>query len=525
MMAENLISYKSAIRSTLTLNFILILLLQLILTTYRVNGSDEWMQDCGVCHCKWISSKKNADCKQKSLVTVPKELSNELQVIDLSHNEINELHRNEFKDANLYNIHKIFMKNCSLVQIHRDAFQSLQLLIELDLSDNSLTVLEPGTFADVIRLRVVYVNNNKIQRLDDHLFENLTFLSKVYFKHNLIDYVGHNTFVNVSELREIYLDNNSLTVLYEDTFRKLDKLIDLVLIGNPWNCTCELQPLQAFLKTRNLYHEHTTCNEPVSLRGKSWQTIPADSFACRPTILLPRDGSTIDANNDNITLTCRIKGTPKPDVTWTYANHPVDVTEPRISIRTSQEINRRESIDVYISELIITEVKHSDQGVYTCLAQNNGGKAKADVRLAIPTGSEVIAGANVGAGVMGTPSSTPSTIDNNNLLLIICMIAIILLALLIIVVLILCCYCRRVKKYSKNGSISENGLMSNKIDKSQDSSILEGSVIMEMQKSLLTEVNPVEKPPRRNEFDSNGDLVEDGFEMKKTLLDESAASK
>jgi len=50
--------------------------------------------------------------------------------------------------------------------------------------------------------------------------------------------------------------------------------------------------------------------------------------------------------------------------------------------------------------------------------------------------------------------------------------------------------------------------------------MLEGSVIMEMQKSLLNEVNPVEKPPRRTDIESV-DGGDDVLEIKKTLLDET----
>ena len=42
---------------------------------------------------------------------------------------------------------------------------------------------------------------------------------------------------------------------------------------------------------------------------------------------------------------------------------------------------------------------------------------------------------------------------------------------------------------------------------------------MEMQKSLLTDVNPVEKPPRRTEVDSLD--RESGHDAKQTLLDET----
>ena len=75
--------------------------------------------------------------------------------------------------------------------------------------------------------------------------------------------------------------------------------------------------------------------------------------------------------------------------------------------------------------------------------------------------------------------------------------------------------------------VSENGLLHSKLNEKQqnDSMIEGGSVIMEMQTSLLTEVNPVEKPPRRTDVDSNGtynDIMDEKAEIKKTLLDETA---
>lgn len=475
----------------------------------------DWMLDCGVCHCKWFSSMKNADCKNTSLVSVPREMSNELQVIDLSHNVIPELRRNEFIDANLLNLHKIFLRNCTLQEIHRDAFKELHLLIELDLSNNLLKVLEVGLFTDLIRLRLFTAAYNEIEQLEDRLFENMTFLAKIYMQHNRLQSVGLRTFVNVTTLKEIDLQSNRLSVLKEDTFRDLSSLNGLTLFDNPWNCTCELQQFQQFVIVKRLYTKPTACHEPMELRGKFWSDVPSQNFACRPRILQPRDGATIDATSENATITCRMEGSPKPDVVWTYNGQELGPEDDRISIKNSQEVVRRDSPEIYTSELIIVGVKPVDRGTYTCIASNTGGKTKADVQLAYAPVSEVIGGLGFIGSTAGIPTTNPT-----NLLLIICLIAIVLLSLLIIIVLVLCCYCRRVKKYSKNGSISENGLVSSKIDRSQDGSMLEGSVIMEMQKSLLTEVNPVEKPPRRTELDGKSVSTDEGHELKKTLLDE-----
>lgn len=476
----------------------------------------DWAKDCGVCHCKWISSKKQADCKNFSLTSVPMEMSVELQVIDLSYNVIPELRRSEFKDANLPNLHKLFMKNCTLQEIHKDAFKGLELLIELDLSNNYLKVLEPGVFADVLRLRVLILNFNFVERLEDYLFDNLTYFTKLELKNNQLRYIAPRTFVDVPKLSQIYLESNQLPLLSDESFRSIPQLRSLSLLENPWNCTCELQQFQRFVIDQSLYTPPTSCYEPKSLRGKLWSEIPSEDFACRPRILQPINGASIDAHHDNVTMVCRMKASPKPEISWTYEGRTINELDQRIEIKNTQQMNRLDPIDIYTSELSISNVRLSDKGTYVCTGINAGGMASVELLLNVPP---IIA--NTGDGITG---SVP-TENNNNLLLLLCMIAIILLTLLIIIVLVICCYCRRVKKYSKNGSISENGLVTGKMEKSQDGSMLEGSVIMEMQKSLLTEVNPVEKPPRRTELDGNSELMEDGFELKKTLLDGSSLGK
>lgn len=506
----------------ISMTFTFGLLIILIAIVQPIAGDAEWMSDCGICHCKWISSKKMADCKNTSLISVPKEMSSELQVIDLSDNVIPELRNNEFRDANLPNLHKIFMRNCTMQEVARDAFKTLALLIELDLSNNYIKVLHTGIFSNVIRLRVLTVQHNEIERLDDLLFENLSFLAKVDFRHNHLKSVSTHAFVNVSELREINLEYNQLSLLKDETFQNLDKLRSLTLNQNPWNCTCDLQSFQKFAISRGLYTPPTDCYLPMNLRGKLWTEVPAEHFACRPVILYPHDGLTIDATNENITITCRLKGSPKPKVKWLYNNQPLHSNDPRITIRYAEELNRRDSIEFYISELIIVGVKTEDRGTYSCIATNTGGESKADILVAVPPVLESIDG--LGMTVSST-SGSPTPNQATHLLFIVCLIAIILLTLLILIVLVLCCYCRRVKKYSKNGSISENGLMSSKMDRSTDGSMLEGSVIMEMQKSLLTEVNPVEKPPRRTEIDGNTISNDEIPEIKKTLLEEQSYGK
>lgn len=474
------------------------------------NSYSDWDANCGQCKCVWADGKKFADCRNAQLKTVPNELSTLLQVLDLSNNDIAELRRDEFLNAELENLHKLFIRSSAIQEVHRDALKGLNILIELDLSSNSISQLKPGTFSGLIKLRTVILNNNKLDRLEDRLFENLEHLHKIEFKHNLIHRVGLNVFVSLPQLQSIYLDYNRLSHLRKETFQKLDKLSGLSLTENPWNCTCDLKPFRDFAIDRNLYTQPTSCHGPKDLVGKMWNEVKSEKFACKPRIFQPRPGTYVTAAKDNVTLTCKVRGSVM-EISWLFNKRSINLNDKRIKIKSyaEQRQGTRESNEVFTSDLTITNLRGSDKGNYVCKATNPGGYDEADITFDIS--SEVFE-----RGVIANTSS--------NVLIVVALVAIGLLIFLIIVLISLCCYCRRVKNYSKNNTVTENGLISTKLEKQQQSdSIIEGgSVIMEMQKSLLTEVNPVEKPPRRADIESSehGDAEENG-DVKRTLLDET----
>lgn len=156
----------------------------------------------------------------------------------------------------------------------------------------------------------------------------------------------------------------------------------------------------------------------------------------------------------------------------------------------------------------------ADHGKYVCKATNKGGQDEFVIQLEIPADYT-----KSGAFVPPSP---------NTFFMILCIIVGILFIVLFTIA-ILCCYCRRLNKYDKKPSsdntllmTQQNGASTKLNGKTQSDSILDGgSVIMEMQKSLLTEVNPVEKPPRRTEVDSIEKDSDDISDVKQTLLDET----
>uniref|UniRef100_A0A1Q3EZ76 Putative kek1 n=1 Tax=Culex tarsalis TaxID=7177 RepID=A0A1Q3EZ76_CULTA len=482
-----------------------VLLLLLAVAVSRANEED-FTEHCNRCRCSWKSGKKTADCTNQALALIPDDLSSELQVLDLSSNQISEVRAHEMMRARQQNLHKLYLRNSTIESLHRDAFRNLTILIELDLSTNKLKRLDPGLFDDLKKLRVIMLNHNQIERIENNLFQNLKFLTKVELRSNQIYRIAQHSFTNVPMLSQIELDFNRLQILRKESFVNLEKLTSLSLTNNPWNCSCALRNFSEFVLSRSLYRSPTTCAQPSQLVGREWNEINLDDFACRPQIIenriiYPGDG-------ENATFTCKVTGLPLPQVDWLFHKRPFPKNDKRFSVTKAVRTSGKDSNEVLVSELTIVGVKASDRGPYACKATNPGGTEESEQFFDLKP-----------------PPQKPTPNRTNDILWIVLFIVLAILVILILTILILCCVCRKARRFKKNSSsISENGLMSSKVDKSADGSVLDGgSVIMEMQKSLLTEVNPVEKPPRRADIEANDKSsdYDEGREVKKTLLEET----
>lgn len=419
---------------------------------------------------------------------------------------------------NLHNLHKLLISNCTLIQVDREAFVGLTILIELDLSFNQIKVIHPGTFHPLIKIRKILLHDNELTLIADRTFENLQHLSHVELKNNKIHFVGEQAFLNVP-LKTIYLSNNRLQKLEKTTFMSLTHLSALTLGGNMWNCSCELKDFRNFVVDKKLTTE-TKCHYPDSLRDKLWVDVGEDEFACRPRILIPHGSAYVRASKENETLMCQVRGSPRPNVEWLFSNRLVREND-RYKIRTFESmgsIKKDEHLRHVVSELTIIGLRMADHGKYVCKATNKGGQDEFLIQLEIP------------ADYTKSGAFVPPT--SNTFFMILCIIVGILFIVLFTIA-ILCCYCRRVNKYDKKPSSDntllmsqQNGAATKLNGKSQSESILDGgSVIMEMQKSLLTEVNPVEKPPRRTEVDSIEKDSDEISDAKQTLLDETIFGK
>ncbi|XP_066999506.1 uncharacterized protein kek5 [Anabrus simplex] len=474
-------------------------LLLVVLALLCLAASEEDWSNCPtVCKCKWVSGKKAAECTNASLTTIPSGLSAEIQSLDVSGNRIPALVGDAFKSVGLINLHKAYLRECEIQELHKEAFHGLQILIELDLTGNRIHSLHPGTFKDNVRLRILYLNRNPIQKVYDGVFSNLPFLQTVEMSECQIAHIGHKAFSNVPNLQSLRLDRNNLTNMKPDILKHMDKLKSLELYNNPWNCDCHLKAFRDWIIQRNLYAQPTACHEPPSLHGKLWSDLESDSLACKPQIMNVLPSDNYKAGGGNVTMSCLVVGNPAPTVHWVY-KHEIIGNRSRKTLNDHWYVVTENSDSPKWVNLTIVDARFQDQGEYACVARNLGGMDERKVKLEMVNGY-----GRAGGGVLsGSINDTWPWILG---------LAIGAVVLLVIVLILSYCFCRTrnprgvVNKKNLGDGVSSNGDLS-----------YHSGPVSEQEKSLITVVNPVQKPPRR--YESLSTSTPNELEVKATLLD------
>lgn len=443
------------------------------------------------CKCVWASGNKQVDCSEGHFDSVPKNISTDIQTLNLSGNPIHEISKEAFADVGQVNLKKLILSNCRLEVIHKHGLKGLAIMIELDLSSNNLTSLHRDTFDPVEKIRWIILNDNRIEKLDDGLFKNLPFLQRVYLTNNRIVQIGVKTFMNVPKLYDLRLDTNKMEYLKVDALNQLS-LTNLDLQDNPWRCDCYLEPLKNWFISKNLHRVPIVCAEPPKLHKIDWKNLSSSDFACMPSIVYPSTSTTLRSSDTNVTLSCQVDGNPLPEVHWVFNGHIIDETGDQYMVKGKYYVIETSTENSKWVNVTIVDTSVSDNGEYSCVAKNTGGVDERMVVLAVAHNSPGIV--------------VPTGMDNNMMPVLIGVSC--TAAILLILLIILCWCCCRRRSSEKKG------------DASNGEALIEGSVIPEMEKSLITAVNPVTKPPRR--YDVPPSITSAGTEMSelnKTLLD------
>ncbi|XP_069682997.1 phospholipase A2 inhibitor beta-like [Periplaneta americana] len=276
------------------------------------------------CNCP---SSYTANCASASLIEIPGErFAYHMEILDISDNSLTALNSTSLRSMRVISLVKLNASGNSIDHIHQNAFLGHSKLEQVDLSRNSLRIIDPGTFfynpslmwlslsGNTIKLpqhgsllksksiRDLHLSNCNIHKIPLGTFKELPSLQTLYISHNKIASFGH--LLGLEKLTHLDLSNNYLSVLNSDTFTNSPQLARLELsnnwlytlnfnivpqltkvvssenlIGNPWVCDCELFNTTYLWCRDNNIDLQLVCTSPPSFEGRFWshyETVSCD---------------------------------------------------------------------------------------------------------------------------------------------------------------------------------------------------------------------------------------------------------
>lgn len=337
------------------------------------------------CTCKWKGGKQTVECVNKSLSVIPAGMDAGTQVLDMSGNPLDELSRSWFMAAGLSNLQKIFLARCRIGRVDNAAFQGLSNLVELDLSDNGIADIPTKSFDDYPQLMKLVLSGNAMTTIRTAAFKRLAYLTVLDLSRCQLTVVEPGAFDGLRSLEWLRLDHNRL-VRIEGAKAGGSGVLPLSLHGiemhhNPWMCDCRMRDVHRWLNNNSAPHTvEPTCHGPDRLRGAYVRKLAPDELACAPEA---QAMSPVDVETDagkNLTLACRVTPTGEARVSWWFEGRLMAANGSTMAVTDG-------------SVLSIEDVGPTNNGTYSCVAENRAGQATCNFTVrVVQKPSEMAAG-------------------------------------------------------------------------------------------------------------------------------------
>ncbi|KAJ8866381.1 hypothetical protein PR048_032224 [Dryococelus australis] len=250
--------------------------LLLVVIVHEVAGAGVLARNCTVAA---NSARLKTDLSGCGLAAIPGNLPADLQVLNMSQNNVTALRNEAFVRAGPSLLKTLILSRNGLRSVERGAFLGLPYLTFLDLSENDITHLWPETFDDsshleslnlrgnsldlsankpfltaaikildvsscevtfpapaafqgLRKLEELVASNNRLQKLDAGLFAHLTALRHLYLANTSLTTLFPEVLAPLKNLRTLDVSNNQLPVLDPKLFVEQTKLEKLVVFGN-----------------------------------------------------------------------------------------------------------------------------------------------------------------------------------------------------------------------------------------------------------------------------------------------------
>ncbi|XP_018588718.2 SLIT and NTRK-like protein 2 [Scleropages formosus] len=220
------------------------------------------------CPCEEKESILNINCESKGFTTVSlfQPPQNKVCQLFLNGNFLSKLSANDF--VNYGNVSSLHLGNNGLQEIQAGAFNGLKILKRLHLNNNNLEIVREDTFLGLESLEYLQADYNYISTIEPGAFSKLNKLKVLILNDNLLLSLPSNVFRFVL-LTHLDLRGNRLKSLpFAGVLEHIGGIMEIQLEENPWNCTCDLVPLKAWLDTISVFVGDVVCETPFRLHGK-----------------------------------------------------------------------------------------------------------------------------------------------------------------------------------------------------------------------------------------------------------------
>ncbi|MBN3313046.1 SLIK4 protein, partial [Atractosteus spatula] len=234
------------------------------------SDSDLSAETCSICSCMSMENVLYVNC-EKITVYRPTQLkppSSSLYHLNFQNNLLIILYPNSF--LNFTHAVSLQLGNNKLQNIEGGAFMGLSALKQLHLNNNELKMLRADTFLGIENLEYLQADYNLIKFIERGAFNKLHKLKVLILNDNLIQSLPDNIF-RFASLTHLDIRGNRIQKLpYIGVLEHIGRIVELQLEDNPWNCTCDLLPLKAWLENMpyNIYIGEAICETPSDLYGR-----------------------------------------------------------------------------------------------------------------------------------------------------------------------------------------------------------------------------------------------------------------
>ncbi|XP_007895545.2 SLIT and NTRK-like protein 5 [Callorhinchus milii] len=201
----------------------------------------------------------------------------------LTGNLLSRLYPNEL--LNFTGVSILHLGNNRIQEIEAGAFHGLRGLRRLHLNNNKLEGVRDDTFAGLENLEYLQVDYNYISWIEAGTFSKLHMLQVLILNDNLLGSLSSNVFRYVP-LTHLDLRGNRLKMLpYAGLLEHMDRVVELQLEENPWNCSCDLIALKAWLESiaYTALVGEVVCETPFRLHGRDLDEVSKQELCPRRT--------------------------------------------------------------------------------------------------------------------------------------------------------------------------------------------------------------------------------------------------